>query len=144
MITVDSHIIQPNQPAFHVLISSSQSIAKDVEVALTLAAEYFDRGGDVSSNVFTAPVDGLYYFSMRIRLDSIASDITYMNPGIKTTKRNYGVIHKLGIGITYRSFTITLLVDMDEGDTAYPIAYQGGGTVGTVCNGTDFSGFLVC
>ncbi len=47
-----------NRPAFHVYLSSNQSISNNTATKVTFDSERFDSGGVFASNKFTVPSDG--------------------------------------------------------------------------------------
>jgi len=77
-LTVDSsgRVLTPARPAFHAYPSANTSLTggNDHQV-FPFNATKFNIGGHFSTStyVFTCPVDGLYFFSLTARLDSMTT-----------------------------------------------------------------------
>ena len=98
------------------------------------AENFWDQSGDYNNtdSVFTAPIDGKYFFSGTGRLNDIPGNTTqYPWARITTSNRNYrGDLIDLhntsdtGVSLVYMSprqyiqVTSTCIADMEEGDTA--------------------------
>tara|TARA_R100000988_G_C3928974_1_gene130472 strand:+ start:11 stop:712 length:702 start_codon:yes stop_codon:yes gene_type:complete len=141
----------PLQPAFSVNASSKQTnIAINTETQVTFDVERFDRNLDFGSNVFTAPVTGLYQLNCRLRLDDVDSASAYYQIYIYTSNTVYTPFtfdaNEYSSDIDYLSGGGAVLADMDANDTAQIKVYQSGGTAQTdIAYGYDmhFSGYLV-
>ena len=140
----------PLQPAFLAKPASEQTnIATDSSfITIVLGNEIFDQNADFASNTFTAPVTGKYQFNLAIRLQNIDAASVFYLYGITTSNR---VIHYLfdpdafDADVPYFSPNVSVLLDMDAGDTAIAIIRQNGGTAQTdIGEETSFSGFLAC
>jgi len=141
-------ITKPLQPAFLARPSSIQAnIAVGSEVDVVFGTEIFDQNADFASNTFTAPVTGKYHLDTNIRLQAIDSASSYYVIQITTSNRVYQDIVDPDVGQDndYRTFTISVLADMDASDTAKVIILQGSGTAQSdLQTKSHFSGYLVC
>lgn len=140
----------PDQPAFQVRNNTDQNnIPTTGYIDVDFQTEIFDRGGDVSSGVFTAPVSGRYHFYGNLRIDIMDRSADYYIIQIFTSNRNYYHIidpDAFDIDPNYFSMQITALADMDAGDTARLQLNQTGGAAITdiiYSNGTYFMGHMV-
>ena len=145
--TEDGEILKPLQPAFLIENSASQNnIATDGYVTIVFDQEILDVGANFASNTFTAPVTGKYQLNAIIYVVNAASNSTYYNSHIITSNRQYASIHNVG-GMDADGFLcpqISMLCDMDAGDTAYVRVYISGGTAQSdaTAENSRFGGFL--
>ena len=157
-IVVDEagHVTKPLQSAFNVTVSggSAQSFNASSLTRVTFNSERFDQNGDFSiadgENEFTAPVTGRYCLSINISIQNLDNGATFYYQEITTSNRRYLQIYDMQHSgdLDYKGFGLTLLVDMDAGDTAQAKIYQQGGSNQSSVNNdpefTHFTGFLVC
>lgn len=140
------------QPAFLATHSVAQNnvTGNGAQVTIDFTTEVFDQNSNYDgTNTFTAPLSGRYSLSMSLNINDAATAVQAFGI-INTSNRGY-----VGIGtpllITAAGFqlTLTVLADMDAGDTAIAQGLaQGlaGNTAdfpATVTN-TFFGGFLAC
>ena len=142
-------ITKAAQVSFSAKASGSQTnIAVGSTVDVVLATEHFDRNADFASNVFTAPLEGLYQLNGHFYLGGLDSGANYIQAQITTSNRNYVQVFSLDgfdQDFSYLPFTISVLADMDASDTAQLQLYQGGGSQQIDVDGhTRFTGYLVC
>jgi len=151
-IKIDSagHVTMPLQSAFLVGPSSDQSnLAINSDVTVVFATERFDRNADFGSNVFTAPVTGVYQLNAIIEVGQMDADgQTYAALSIKTSNHTYRFFIEYGghsADATRMTATGSIVCDMDASDTAYIEWYQNSGTsqADIIADETQFSGFLV-
>ncbi len=150
IINSNGYVTMPSQPAFYAGSAASQvNIALDTNVTVVLTNEIFDLGSNFASNTFTAPVTGKYQFTANMRLDSIDSAANYYSLKIITSNRSYFTLvdPDYGADLNYAHFSLSVLADMDAGDTAYVAITQAGGSAQSDIDGdtkyTNFSGYLV-
>lgn len=104
-----------------------------------------------STDTFTAPVTGLYHFSIVLDISGLTSAHTRLQLNFKTSNRDYYIYDQNPFATVSNAPTLgintSLLVDMDAGDTAYINFFCSSGTkvVDLCANGYGyFSGHLVC
>lgn len=150
-----SQLTMPNQPAFLARTSSdTTNIAVSSTNVIVFNTEVFDQGSDfnTSDGKFTAPVTGKYQLNAMVYLQEIPLNAGYLYVQLATSNNAFFTIIDLDpydAELTYQSFNISALADMDASDTASVIVYaQGGSTTididGGSENNTSFSGFLAC
>ncbi len=148
-------ITKPLQPAFLARkTSDTQNIAAGSDVTIVFDTEVFDQNLDFnnSSGVFTAPITGKYQLNVNVYLQEIPTDTSYIYVQLKASNNNtFEIVHPDAYDsqMTYRSFSFSVLMDMDASDTASVIVNQQGGTTSTDIDGgseynTSFSGYLAC
>lgn len=152
---------QPLQPAFLAILPSDIAYITGDATSYTLicTTEEFDQNSDYNNTTgyFTTPVTGRYYFSASCLIKDIGSGHTHGEIRLMTSNRNYrggviniGACRSTSTLVDNLNMNLSLLVDMDAGDTAH-IEIQASGSTKTVgLNGvTDyptnyFSGKLEC
>ena len=111
--------------------------------------QQFDQNDDYSTtdSLFTAPVTGKYQLQVDVRLDQVDTAATYYQVRINTSNRNYHTIFDMGRMSSdpdYWNFNLSVLADMDAGDTCIVQFIQANGTQQTDVDGESyFSGYLV-
>ena len=143
-------VTKPLQPAFLVTKSGAQSNVSNGNT-ITWDSEVYDQNADFASNTFTAPVTGRYLFAYQIRIDALASNMTYALFNTQTSNRTYQNIYntQTGADVTtiFRNFTGSIVADMDANDTCIISYGEAGGSVNTAdVDGTVsfWSGTLLC
>jgi hypothetical protein len=148
VIDANGHITKPLQPAFSVAKSGHQSNYGTGIIAVTFDTERFDQNGDFSSNTFTAPVTGRYQLSYNIYMDGLTDDAAYYGSNLVTSNRKYYFIFDPDFGqdAGYWNMNMSLLVEMDAGDTAsVELEVHASASGNNDLNGvTTFHGFLAC
>ena len=145
----DGIVTKPNQPSFLVRKSAVQSnISINSWVTISFDVEHFDQNANFSGNAFTAPVTGRYQLNASVRFN-VDDAATYYHVEINTSNRVHRTTdHTKNFAngdIDYYTQSISILADMDAGDTAFLRIYQNGGAAITDINtDTRFSGFLAC
>ena len=149
----NGHITKPSQSAFSVELTSEAENKTGNGTGFQLGAlgstERFDRNGDVSNFIFTAPVDGLYLISVMIMYDGFGSASSGFAQ-IQTSNRIYqcALFHpsnSANVGVNHQ-IVATYLCDMDANDTAQPLLYisgAGSDSVDLQATETRMSGILV-
>ncbi|BAQ88146.1 endosialidase [uncultured Mediterranean phage uvMED] len=151
-MTIDNagHVTKPYQSAFLAKPASQQSnLATGSAVDIVLGTEIFDNNADFASNTFTAPVTGRYQLNAMLRLGAVDTASEYYLARISTSNRNHDEIldsNEYSSDLDYYAFSLSVLTDMDSGDTAKLQVFQNSGTAQTDVDATDtrFSGYLVC
>jgi len=140
---------KPLQPAFLVRPSSTQAnIPIAATTTILLGTEVFDQGSNFASNTFTAPVTGRYQFDAAIYCLTVDSATEYVQLALRTSNRLYYYIfstNTLSQDAFYMSFPLSVLADMDAGDTAtVELQLPNSGTAQMDVNAvSSFSGHLV-
>jgi hypothetical protein len=148
-IDENGHVTKPLQSAFSVTESGSQAnIGVQSTIDLLFDTEVFDVNGDFASSTFTAPVTGKYILCGNITINNMDQDADFTSVTIDTSNRNYtNIVDPEGFDkdVSYFSFTITVVADMDASDTAKMTFYQSAGSaVADLAVGQSyFSGYLL-
>ena len=148
MNRLTGEVTMPLQPAFLVRPSSAQhNLAENTVIAF--GTEIFDQGADFSSNTFTAPVTGRYQIQAGVRISPLDTAATWNRIELIMSNRSYNsAIMDPGVlssDPVYWHFNVSVLADMDAGDTAQLRWGQSGGTTQVdVDVDSHFSGFLAC
>ena len=153
-------VTMPLQPAFSARPTDTQTNIGVATTTVKFHTQMFDvnadfrpstgdgQGSDENNFValFTAPVTGKYQLNMSLRLENIDSAATYYQLAIVTSNRNYRYIFDPDFGQDNAFFTpsISVLADMDTGDTAHVTIAQSSGTAQTdIHSESAFNGVLV-
>jgi len=147
-ISSAGEVTMPSQPAFSATPSSIQYDIPLGGVTVVLGTEIFDTGSNFASNTFTAPVTGKYQLTARVRLNNVDSAATYYVLRILTSNRSYNTVidPDFGQDAAYWTQFLSVLADMDAGDTCLISVLQLGGAAQTDIHAssyTNFSGYLV-
>ena len=141
------YVTKPFQPYFYVRAPGTQYVTAGGYVGFTWNSEVKDVGGNFASNVFTAPVTGVYSLTLNVRYDSVKDGASYYNTTIATSNRSHAQLFSpqgFDRNVDYWVFTMNVIADMDAGDTASCNVGQIGGSSGTSINGsTAFYGYLL-
>ena len=146
-ISSAGEVTMPSQPAFLAKPASVQSniAANNTEVTVAFGSEIFDQGGNFANNTFTAPLTGRYQLNLQLYITTLDSASDYYVGAIRTSNRIYYFVLDPNFSgdLSYWTFPVTALADMDAGDTAHVFIQQQGGTAQTdITVTTFFSGFL--
>ena len=126
-------VIMPNQPCFSAPASTTD-IPLTTQTTITLGTERFDQGGNLSGNVFTAPIGGKYLFTYIFYFFNVDAHHTTLDVTMKTSntqyQQTYSPDHFLN---TDSSFSVTgsMICDMDTNDTFFIRVYVSGGAAQT-------------
>jgi predicted RecA/RadA family phage recombinase len=147
-IDANGHVTKPLQPAFSAKPTSTQSnIAVNSFVKVLFATEIFDQNGDFASSTFTAPTTGRYQLSVNLYILGGDTASGFYQMKLETSNRNYLVTIEPAFtsDMSYFSFfNLSILADMDAGDTAEVYFYQSSGTAQTdISSASYFMGYLV-
>ena len=146
-IDAGGRVTMPSQPAFLIRAAGLNNLPLGYST-LTFDNEKFDVGANLANNTFTAPVTGKYqlsFIAMFAGIDNSASFVDFLlttSNNVFENAQDYGV--HTGTAV-YSSFGISILADMDAGDTAICQYYQSGGNATADFSGASyFSGYLAC
>ena len=149
-IDSSGNITAPTTAAFLATPASVQSnIPINTTTTIVLGTEVFDQNGDFASNTFTAPVTGKYQLCLQVGMQNLDTVTAYYQLDIVTSNRTYQFLYdpteRTG-DVTYATFIVSALADMDASDTAFARLYlpNSGAAQADVNTGTYFSGFLAC
>jgi len=149
VLKVDSAgiVTKPLQPAF-----MARGVATlNLPVATTTLAfsEVFDQGSDFASNTFTAPVTGKYQLQFGLRVGDISTGASWVRAVLATSNADFNTMiispsQMFSSNPNYFSLSMSVLADMDAGDTAVVEWQQSNGSATTnLDDDSQFSGYLV-
>lgn len=160
--TTAGEVTFPLTPAFLAFLGTHDNNVTGAGATFTLGSgnaltEVFDQNGDFNTNgTFTAPVTGRYQFHATITVAQITAAMTFGQINIVTSNRTYqgnlwnaAAVRTVAVAADNNSYVISVLADMDAGDTA-TVTIQLGGGAGNTANinaagtNTFFSGILAC
>jgi len=156
------NILNSGMPCFCTKLAAQNNVTGDntkVPVDATAAsnlsvtAERFDLGGDVTGGLFTAPITGRYQFAYIMGVSGVTSGNSYGSSNIRTSNQSYIMAHSYnwwnwfnhGSGVNWiAAIEGSIFADLDANDTAHcDIAiYEISKTVDI--SETYFMGALVC
>jgi hypothetical protein len=151
-VAVTGYVTATTQPSFTASLSATQSNVIGFSSAPYLVpfdVTRFSRGGGYSGgSSFTAPVTGVYRFSISLRLSVAGATQVQGQLLVGANIYNFGTAQSASFAGTQTVFG-SVLIEMTAGDVLYvSVNAQGmGGTTGAVVGGglnTYFSGELVC
>ena len=158
-MTIDSsgRILTPARPAFLVHRTGDITLTEgnDHQI-IPFNTVKFDIGGNYSTTNFnfTCPVDGIYFFSLSLRADSVASGgytraIIYKGSDASTTVGPFQAYGDSLATITgnhatnYETHNISGVLQCNSGDIITPMGGHSSDTSFTFKQESTFSGFLV-
>tara|TARA_R100000329_G_scaffold68106_1_gene59752 strand:+ start:682 stop:1167 length:486 start_codon:yes stop_codon:yes gene_type:complete len=142
-LTIDStgRVLAPAVPAFHAWKSSIQTASASSET-VTFDNVTLNTGSHFSSNIFTVPVAGVYFFSCKwLSTNDTDQDDIYIqvNNVSKSKSRN----SKSAVG-SHDSVTITYIVSLSVSDTVRVVINASGSSIYGGSEGwTTFMGYLI-
>lgn len=148
-------ILMPAQPSFSAYVASTYNdVTGDATVDTLLAAtEVWDKGGNYTSPLFTAPVTGKYFLHGTVFFNDVASNQLTCELIILTSNRSYTVFYGnpyvVGAATSgYVDLGFSIIADMDANDTAcITYSISGGSKVANVYSAalqlSEFSGYLI-
>ena len=146
VIDSDGAVTKPLQPAFNVLVGSTQTFTANTNTTVVFGTERYDTNGDFASNTFTAPVTGKYLLSYGIYFMDVDTDMNYVQNEITTSNRTYyNAFSTTGFDATnaYWNLNQTVVADMDANDTAVVKVYFNAGSALRADGSSVFSGILI-
>ena len=137
-MTIDNAgiVTKPYQPAFGARATTT-NIPITTQTTVTLT-ERFDVGGNLASNVFTAPVTGKYLITYMFYFSNVDSAHTTLDVTLVTSNKVYQQTFKPSVILSADgnfSVSSSSVCDMDAGDTAYIRVYVATGTAQTDIHG---------
>lgn len=158
--TIDSsnRMTNTSQPAFRYynLNNITNATGDATNVFVTFDTKSFEQGSNFASNIFTAPVTGIYEFISQISIYNLGAAHTTglfsficSNSAYTTNTRfNPATMRELGSGNNILGVTISQLASLSASDTMQ-VEIQVSGSTKTVgilggSAGTYFTGHLVC
>ncbi len=140
----------PNQPAFLATGAggSDTDVTGDATVAnVAYGTEVFDIGANFASSTFTAPVTGHYLLTCSVIIQGVLVTHTNRILNLVTSNRTYTRTDNLLIAETTQYLELTVVADMDSGDTAAVTLEVDGSTkvvdINKSSGNTRFSGTLL-
>jgi len=115
-------VTKPKQPCFYAFnsVTDSDVTGAGTVVTIDFNSEVFDQGSDFSADTFTAPITGRYLLTAQIRAKDITSVADSFNMRIITSNRNIFHLTTDADNLpTVMTEDITVVADMDSGDTAF-------------------------
>jgi hypothetical protein len=142
-------ITKPNQPAFRVSPSSTQSnIPINATTTVAFGTERFDQNGDFASNTFTAPVTGKYQLNFALYLNETDTAGILQGQIVTSNSAEYYDVVDLGMFDADGQYglNVSALADMDANDTAHVTVYlsNAGAAQMDINTVSHFSGYLAC
>ena len=156
-MTVDAngYIHTPARPAFMVRNTSSDAMTDTGWRTVNLAGtKYTDVGNNVHADgYFICPVDGIYHFDCRMRVDGIGSSyvimclsdlITGSSPATGASTQLYGSTYHIDGSppSNYITMMCSITIELDANTNVMPWLYSADTSI-TVNTVSSFSGFLV-
>lgn len=154
-MTIDSsgRVKQPAKPAFSVYLDANLASADYRNpTKVPFDTKDFDIGNNVALDddaVFTAPVDGIYYFNCQLLMDSITAapfvDLRiYIDDSIVNSHADYSYrALEDPQGGNYVTVSTTPLIQLNANQTVTPYFAVNTDSSSNVRTGTRFTGFLV-
>ena len=146
-MTSEGYVLKPNQPAFRVdqtYLSGRGTGYYLVDFSDT-QTNCFDTGNNFNNNIFTAPVDGVYFFACSVRVDSTSGYFrVYISKNNSTdTNTNLHAIVGDGLSSNYENLQVSGTLYLSETDTARVLIYSNTDSSWQSQGEGHFSGFLV-
>lgn len=145
-LSIDSsgHVLLPKVPAFYVKKTSTQTATSNYE-RVVWSEELLDQGDNFSSNEFTCPVAGVYFFSVQwLSTNDNAQYDVYLRKnesnteaGLVSRSRNAGVAG-------HETTTINFVGNLASGDTIDVVLYGTGAKMyGEGSRWSNFMGYFI-
>jgi hypothetical protein len=133
IVSTSSIITKPSHPAFQARtsgqINGSGNHYNNSNFTVPFSDETFDRGNnyDNTTYTFTAPITGIYSFTINIGLQDVTRDANYYRVELRTTSQIYRKFENLykNVGYSdYETIDFNVLTEMTAGNTAFVTFYQ--------------------
>ena len=156
-ISIDSsgRVTTPARPAFMIRNTSNQAMTDSGWRTVNLnGTKYTDVGNNVHTNgYFTCPVDGIYHFDCRMRVDGIGSSYVIMclsdlttgsSPATGASTQLYGSTYHIDgtPPSNYITMMTSITIELDANTNVMPWLYSADTSI-TISTVSSFSGFLV-
>lgn len=152
-MTIDSsgRVLQPKKPSFLCRPSAAMSQTTAGWRPLDFATVEHDIGSNLHADgYFVAPLNGVYHFDYRVRLDGVGSGFVIISLGENntgtapsTSALYYSTYFIIGSpNSSYDSLTTSATVELNANDKVVPWVYSAD-TSWSVAMASSFSGFLV-
>ncbi len=144
-INSNGYVTMPFQPAFHVWNQVNQTLTNNTvmqfDAATSNSARVFNQGGHYANGKFTAPVAGLYQFSVNVVMNtSSGGDARYIGFVLNGTDLlDYAYVRA---GQTYQSFNVSATIKLAATNYIEVRAFGADATMNMDNSGT-FSGHLI-
>jgi len=134
--------------AFAAYRAAAKNATENTYTSLSCDTERYDWGGNVSSGIFTAPVDGLYRFDtvMGFNANLLTDDPVEIRYKVNTATYYYGAYSRGSATAHGERFSLTWQLSLSAGDTVEPQIWQTSGAdraIGVGSTTTQFSGYLI-
>ncbi len=149
-VATSGTVTAPGTPSFLATFAGSTDQTGDATAyTIPFATEIFDQSNNFAANTFTAPITGRYLLTTACHYYGLLAAHNNQNLQIVTSNRTYGQQSVFGAGanpFTEASHALSVIADMDAGDTAIvKLTVSGGTKVVDIDNAvnTFFSGQLI-
>jgi hypothetical protein len=143
-----------SQPCFRAYASLQSDVTGDsTEYTVIFANENFDQGNNFDgTSTFTAPVTGIYYFYVCLRLSGVTASHTIsgtrLYKGATPISNNFLNLAAISNTNAQASVVCESTINLAAGDTVTARILVGGGTkvvdISANTDGTYFMGYLIC
>lgn len=143
----DGYCPQPDAPRFNVTPVTQGFTATATRSVIDMnGVPIFNSGDfDLTTNVFTVPSDGLYFFGYNLRIDGINAGyfrVEVRVNGVDTNRVAHQIIGSYAFG-NYFSVSTTDICELSKDDYVELTIYSNSDTAYTVYAESDFYGFKV-
>jgi hypothetical protein len=145
-IDASGRVTTPSQPMFHATQSSAQSVGQDVKLAFNGTDINVGSHFSTSSDRFTAPISGRYFFSFNGSINNMSSTGQYLAVYFRTNGN--GTLHRFrtraeNVGGEWTGIQGTSIFNLSSGDYVEVFAYNHTGTFQFQGGEHHFSGYLI-
>ena len=147
-VSIDSvgRVRMPGQPCFSATATTT-NIPLSTSTTVTLSAERFDVGGNLTNNIFTAPITGKYLFTYIYYVTNLDASHTTFDAHILTSNKQYQQTMRPSVFMNSDgNFGVSgsVIADMDVNDTCrYTVYVSGGGAQTDIHGDSHVSGCLL-
>ncbi len=127
--------------AFSTYLSTSPTISSGSDIALTWGSEEYDYGTNLSSGVFTAPLRGLYDFTVQVAWLTVVDQKQYRIKLRKNGSTTVSVKREVSSGATAHHTALTRTLLLEASDTIDVQVFQDSGGASSINTSTQRSYF---